>query len=115
MNGLEMMLRSFGVDPEEIKKALSGTVEAIKTFDGRLTAIETALLLNVELLERLERKLDARTDGTPFAGDSNYDHTNPDAYCCRCGFERNKCNCSRFDGTDNRSDNRSEPVNAVGI
>jgi hypothetical protein len=96
MSGLEMMLRSFGMDPEEIKKSMSGTVEAIKTFDGRLLAIEGALNRLNASIDRMEAKL----DGREFAGPSNYEPGA--AYCVGCGRAVGECACgsaARANGT----------------
>jgi hypothetical protein len=87
VNGLEMMLRSFGVDPDEIKKSMNSTVEAIKTFDGRLVAIERAILTLDGDINRMEAKL----DGRDFAGPSNYEPGRE--YCVGCGATPDRCTC----------------------
>lgn len=54
MNGMEMMLKALGIDPEEIKKAMFGTVAAV--MDGIKTLNNRAEETNARL-SRIEEHL----------------------------------------------------------
>lgn len=43
MNGVEMMLKSMGLDPQKITESIKGILETAQAIEGRLTAIETRL------------------------------------------------------------------------
>jgi hypothetical protein len=101
MSGLEMMLRSFGLDPEQIKTSMGETVAAIKTFDGRLQAIEKALRdlgrsvdsasSEVFGLAKICERMEGKLDGRDAAGPSNYEPGRE--YCVGCGATVDRCSC----------------------
>lgn len=43
MNGMEMMLKTFGIDPEAIKAQATGAIEVVKQVDERMSRIELKL------------------------------------------------------------------------
>jgi hypothetical protein len=77
--GLSVMLRSFGIDPEEIKRQLFTAAESLKQtverFDARLTAIEHAI---IELREEIhDIQLVVKTDMELHHGPGNGSRTDP--------------------------------------
>lgn len=68
-SGMEMMLKSFGIDPDKIKKDIAGFGQIIVELKQAIDRIESnqALILtqNREISERLGRlENDQRTDGS---------------------------------------------------
>lgn len=63
MNGMQMMMKQFGIDPEELQKQLlAGKTQAeewLKSFDARLKALQTQNETLEKILIRIEGKLDA--------------------------------------------------------
>jgi hypothetical protein len=43
MNGMEIMLKSFGIDPEKIKAEITMIAGAVKDMDERISRIEEKL------------------------------------------------------------------------
>ncbi len=43
MNGMEMMLKSMGIDPAQIQQTMAAILQLANSVDGRLTAIENRL------------------------------------------------------------------------
>lgn len=99
MNGMEMMLRSLGLDPAEIQKAVGGTVQAIQDFDARMRGMESALvqltLTQTQLIQEVlnvKSSITASQSGNGFSvsadcgGNGTSGNTSRDC--------RNQCNCS---------------------
>jgi cytochrome c-type biogenesis protein CcmH/NrfG len=55
MNGMEMMLKAFGLDPEQIKAEMLGS---IKAFQDALAALQKRLDVLDARQERLEKLLE---------------------------------------------------------
>jgi hypothetical protein len=59
MNGMEMMLKSMGINPEEIKASIEGFKKLATEVSERQKAVETSLLgIHAKLDELLSRGLD---------------------------------------------------------
>ena len=68
MTGMEMMLKSFGINPEEIKAGIIGLVATVKEVDARLERIETAQHQMVIAIDAIaERQINGRI------GDDGYE------------------------------------------
>ena len=58
--GLEMMLKSFGIDPELIKRQAGEVAASVKAFDNRLSNVERKLdllLLHFDIVDIPETEI----------------------------------------------------------
>ena len=59
MNGMQMMLKSMGVEPEKIQAQLTQAKDAI---EAKVTSVDEKLSLILEKLTRIETKLQTMPD-----------------------------------------------------
>jgi hypothetical protein len=63
--GMEMMLRSLGIDPEAITSQAQAAMDHVKSINERLLKIEEVQALNNGILHRIEGMLEARLEDRP--------------------------------------------------
>jgi hypothetical protein len=63
--GMEMMLKSLGIDPEAITSQAQAAMDHVKLINERLLKIEEMQALNNGILHRIEGMLEARLEDRP--------------------------------------------------
>jgi DNA invertase Pin-like site-specific DNA recombinase len=54
MNGMAMMLKSMGIDPEQITEAMNGFQKMLASFNEKLDRIERQQAALLEMISKLE-------------------------------------------------------------